>query len=154
MNVITAAASRKDKHEMITNIEETETTEALAAPAQPKAAKKATGAKPARNVASPKAKSGKKPAPAKKAPKAAKKAARPAKAPKAKGAVREGSKPEAILALLKRPEGATSQELLKVTGWQAHSLRGFLSGTVGKKLGLTVASTKTESGERTYSLKA
>jgi hypothetical protein len=43
---------------------------------------------------------------------------------------------------------------MKATGWQAHSVRGFLSGTVGKKLGLTIASTKTEEGERTYSVKA
>ena len=43
---------------------------------------------------------------------------------------------------------------MKATGWQAHSVRGFLSGTVGKKLGLTVTSTKVEDGERTYSIKA
>jgi hypothetical protein len=43
---------------------------------------------------------------------------------------------------------------MKVTGWQAHSVRGFLSGTVSKKLGLTVISTKVEDGERTYSVKA
>jgi hypothetical protein len=36
------------------------------------------------------------------------------------------------------------------TEWQAHSIRGFLSGTLGKKMGLTVESAKNESGERTY----
>jgi hypothetical protein len=56
--------------------------------------------------------------------------------------------------MLKRSGGATAKELLKATGWQPHSLRGFLSGTVGKKLGLTVVSTKGEDGERTYSVKA
>jgi len=59
-----------------------------------------------------------------------------------------------ILDLLKRPGGASAKELLKATGWQPHSLRGFLSGTVGKKMGLTVASTRGEDGERSYSVKA
>jgi hypothetical protein len=46
---------------------------------------------------------------------------------------RDGSKTATILELLKRPGGVTAKELLKATGWQPHSLRGFLSGTVGKK---------------------
>jgi len=82
--------------------------------------------------------------PAKKAPKGAKKA-EPA---------RDGSKAAKILELLKRPGGATSKELMKATGWQPHSVRGFLSGTVGKKMGLTVTSTKGEDGERSYAVKA
>ena len=45
-----------------------------------------------------------------------------------------------------------SKELMKATGWLPHSVRGFLSGTVGKKMGLTVTSTKGEDGERTYSI--
>jgi hypothetical protein len=61
---------------------------------------------------------------------------------------REGSKTAKILELLKRPGGASARELLKATGWRAHSLRGFLSGTVGKKTGLALASTKDEDGER------
>jgi len=40
---------------------------------------------------------------------------------------------------------------MKVTGWQPHSVRGFLSGAVGKKLGMTVKSVKGEDGERRYS---
>ena len=59
-----------------------------------------------------------------------------------------------MLDLLKRPGGVTAKELMKDTGWQAHSVRGFLSGTVGKKMGLTVTSTKGEDGERTYSVKS
>jgi hypothetical protein len=55
---------------------------------------------------------------------------------------------------LKRPNGATLKELMKATGWQPHSLRGFLSGTIGKNMGLTLSSTKAEDGERTYSIKA
>ena len=109
-----------------------------------KATPKATGAKRARNVAPKKAKTGKKTAPAKKAPKGAKKAT----------GARHGSKAAKILDLLKRPGGATSKELMKAAGWQPHSVRGFLSGTVSKKMGLAVTSTKGEDGERTYSVKA
>jgi len=46
------------------------------------------------------------------------------------------------------------KELMKATGWQPHSVRGFISGTVGKKMGLTVESAKGEDGERSYSIKA
>jgi hypothetical protein len=46
------------------------------------------------------------------------------------------------------------KELMKATGWQPHSVRGFLSGTIGKKMGLSLTSTKGEGEERTYSLKS
>ena len=42
---------------------------------------------------------------------------------------------------------------MKATGWQAHSVSGFISGTLGKKMGRTVESTKREDGERLYQLK-
>ena len=42
---------------------------------------------------------------------------------------------------------------MKATGWQAHSVRGFMSGALGKKMGLAVTSTKAEDGERRYSVK-
>jgi hypothetical protein len=42
---------------------------------------------------------------------------------------------------------------MKATGWQSHSVRGFMSGVLGKKMGLTVTSTKAEDGERHYSVK-
>ena len=70
------------------------------------------------------------------------------------GLARDGSKTAKVLDLLKRPEGAGMKELMKSTGWQPHSVRGFLSGTIRKKMGMTVTSTKTEDGERTYSIKA
>jgi len=72
-------------------------------------------------------------------------------APKAQGP-REGSKTVQVLELLKRPGGATSAELMAANGWQAHSVRGFLSGTIGKKMGLALVSAKREDGTRAYSL--
>ena len=109
-----------------------------------KPTKKATPGARRANVAPKKAKSGKKATPAKKTPTGAKKAT----------GAREGSKAAKILDLLKRPGGATAKELMKATGWQPHSIRGFLSGTVGKKMKLTVVSSKAEDGERNYSIKA
>jgi hypothetical protein len=100
-------------------------------------------------VAPAKAKSATQATPTKKAPKAAK----GAKHDKAVADSHAGSKTARILDLLKRPGGATRQELMKATGWQPHSVRGFLSGTVGKKMGLAVTSTKGEDGERSYSIK-
>ena len=72
-----------------------------------------------------------------------------AKATKAKSA-RSGSKAEKVLELMKRKEGATLAEIAKATDWQNHSIRGFVSGHVTKKLGLRVESTKSEAGERIY----
>jgi type IV secretory pathway VirB10-like protein len=113
-------------------------------PAVPEPATAAPEAPQTPDVA-PKGKaSGKKVTPAKKAPKT------PTKAKKA----RQGSKTETILDLLKRPGGVSATELMETTGWQAHSVRGFLSGTIKKKLGLTVVSTKGEDKERNYSVKS
>ena len=135
---------------MTANAELQAETPATAASPVPKARKKAHAATGKPRVAPAKAKSGKSTTPAKKGTKDAK-AAKPAK--KDSGA-RQGTKTEKILDLLKRPKGATLKELLKATGWQPHSLRGFLSGTVGKKMGLMVTSAKGEDEERSYSVKA
>jgi Protein of unknown function (DUF3489) len=67
---------------------------------------------------------------------------------------REGSKTEMVLNLLKRREGATLKELMAATKWQAHSVRGFISGTLGKKMGLKLESGKSADGERRYSIQA
>ena len=64
-------------------------------------------------------------------------------------AVRDTSKLGAVVTLLRRKEGATIDQLVKATGWQAHSVRGAISGAIKKKLGLAIASTKTD-GVRTY----
>ena len=95
-----------------------------------------------------KGKSGKKATPAKKDAQGAKVGKHAKEAP-----ALQGNKTAKVLELLKRPGGATAKELMKATGWQPHSVRGFLSGTVGKKMGLSVNSTKREDGERSYSIK-
>jgi Protein of unknown function (DUF3489) len=118
------------------------TTEQTETAPETKAPKKAAAGARRANVAPAKPKAGKKATPKKKAPRSARNDAR------------EGSKTATILELLKRPGGATAKELLKATGWQPHSLRGFISGTLGKKMGLSVASIKGEDGGRSYSVKA
>jgi hypothetical protein len=88
---------------------------------------------------------------------ATKKAARAKKTPKVAQnatAPREGSKTTKVLELMKREGGVTLKQIMAATDWQAHSVRGFISGTLGKKMGLTVVSTKGENGERTYSIQS
>jgi hypothetical protein len=54
--------------------------------------------------------------------------------------------------LIGRTNGATLPEIMKATGWQAHTVRGFLS-TAGKKRGLEIESLKNDDGARTYKIK-
>jgi hypothetical protein len=143
MDVVTVITA-KGEIKMTELIAETAAAQAPASSEKPKANKKARVAPKGAHVAPKKGKPTKKASPAKKAPKGAKKAA----------GARDGSKTAKVLDLLKRPGGVTAKELMKATDWQPHSVRGFLSGTVGKKMGLTVTSTKGEDGERTYSVKA
>jgi hypothetical protein len=63
------------------------------------------------------------------------------------------SKQDVVIAMLRRPEGATIDEVASVTGWQRHTVRGVFSGTLKKKLGLTLASAKEERG-RVYRITA
>ena len=100
-----------------------------------------------------------KPAPDTAKPKGARKAAKKAKPAKKAGRTKKlASKPKAdgtnkkadVIAMMKRAKGATLPEIMKATGWQAHSVRGFISGTLGKKMDLPVASLKNEAGERFY----
>ncbi|HZT32789.1 MAG TPA: DUF3489 domain-containing protein [Bryobacteraceae bacterium] len=92
------------------------------------------------------------------APKAAKGAPKKAKASKAarttEGApeAREGTKKAIVLEMLRRRNGATLAEIGKATDWQNHSIRGFISGAITKKLGLKVDSTKDDEGVRRYKI--
>jgi hypothetical protein len=66
---------------------------------------------------------------------------------------RSATMADQILALLRQPSGATLQSIMKATGWQAHSVRGFVSGHVVKKMGLRVKSYRRD-GERVYAIKS
>ena len=59
---------------------------------------------------------------------------------------KRSSKQDAVIAMLRRPEGATVDEVASVMGWQRHTVRGLFSGTLKKKLGLTLASATEERG--------
>jgi hypothetical protein len=54
--------------------------------------------------------------------------------------------------MLQRKNGATLAEIMEKMNWQKHTVRGFISGALSKKLGLKVESTKREDGQRIYSL--
>jgi hypothetical protein len=58
--------------------------------------------------------------------------------PAAKPAPRAGTKQVLMIDMLKRPEGATVEQIAAATGWQHHTIRGAISGALKKKLGLTV----------------
>ena len=92
-----------------------------------------------------------------KTPKAERKAVKPTPDAAASGdgetpapRTRENSKQSQVIAMLKRPEGATIQQVCDATDWQAHTVRGTFAGAFKKKLGLTITSDKAEGGVRVY----
>ena len=78
------------------------------------------------------------------------KATKAATAKDATPTAREGSKKAIVLELIRRTDGASIKEIMDVTQWQTHSIRGFISGGLGKKMGLTVESFKRTDGVRAY----
>jgi hypothetical protein len=74
--------------------------------------------------------------------------------PKPKAAIaRDGSKKATVIAMLTRKDGATLEAIMKATDWQAHSVRGFISGALIKKAGLKVESFKRQDGDRAYAIR-
>jgi hypothetical protein len=66
--------------------------------------------------------------------------------PEPRADAKRPTKQDVVIAMLCQPEGATVDEVASVTGWQRHTVRGVFSGTLKKKLGLTLASAKEERG--------
>ena len=67
-------------------------------------------------------------------------------------ATKRETKQDVIIGLLRRSNGATLDELMTATAWQAHSVRGFISATIKNRMRLSVLSERTASGERRYRL--
>ena len=65
---------------------------------------------------------------------------------------REGTKQALVLEMLRRPEGASIAEIVEVTNWASHTTRGFLAGSIKKKLGMAIESTKDDARGRIYRL--
>ena len=63
---------------------------------------------------------------------------------------RPSESPPPRLTLLSQPEGASIEEMMQATDWQQHSVRGFLAGTVKRKLGFSLTSLKPNGGVRRY----
>ncbi len=82
--------------------------------------------------------------------KSPKKARRSATSEKTDTSARDGTKRAILIEMLSRAKGATIEEMAAKTGWQTHSVRGAISGTLKKKLGLAVTSEKVEGSGRVY----
>jgi Protein of unknown function (DUF3489) len=127
MNVITRQLPPKDNSEMTTSPERPKKA-AVASATKPRVAKRGAQAAPLK----------------------AKRARKAARVKNPSPASHGGNKTARILDLLKRAGGVSLKELMEETGWQPHSVRGFLSGVIGKKMGTPVESFKSDEGERCY----
>jgi hypothetical protein len=104
-------------------------------------------AKPAAHVAPAKGKR------KKDAPKSKRRHTAPTAAKDPVNAAREGSKKSEVIDLMRRSQGASLAEIMELTGWQSHTVRGFVSGTLIKKLSFSVESFRSDEKERTYRVK-
>jgi|SRR5579864_4510643 len=144
-----AQSKRRKGNKINMSTEETNTAAAVADRGAHVATEKTSPRKGAtRKKGAPKGRKTAKAAARKKAAKAGK---RTAKSTAAKRAPRAESKGAKILEMIGRGKGATLAEIMKATGWQAHSVRGFIS-TAGKKHRIKIESAKNEAGERTYKI--
>lgn len=75
-------------------------------------------------------------------------------APRVKTSQPKTSKQDQVLAMLRRANGASIDEIVEATDWQPHSVRGFLAGAVKRRLGIDVISEKGEEGVRRYHVAA
>ncbi len=82
--------------------------------------------------------------------KSTKKARRGAISETTNTSARRGTKQDILIEMLSRAKGATLEEMAAKTGWQAHSVRGAISGAIKKKLGLAVNSEKVRNRGRVY----
>jgi hypothetical protein len=143
MDVLNPAFCRTRRLTMTSNAEDQANPPAAATVQPPKATKLANVAPRKRRVAPAKPRSAKKASSAERRPKSQK----AAKQGKPAAGAREGSKAAKVLGLLRRPDGASLKELMKATGWLAHAVRGYLTGTVSKRLGLKLVSAKNDERE-------
>jgi len=109
-----------------------------------------TTAESEKNTSAPEVAQPKTKRPAAKKAKAAKKPAR-AKKPAGKPKADSANKKAEVIAMMKRAKGATLAEIMAVTKWQAHTVRGFVS-ILGSKGGEKIDSSKNAAGERTYKI--
>jgi hypothetical protein len=64
--------------------------------------------------------------------------------------IRQNNKQAQVIDMLKRPQGTTIEEITQATAWQAHTVRGFFSAALKKKLGFTITSSKSDGTTRSY----
>jgi hypothetical protein len=79
---------------------------------------------------------------------------KPRRSPRAPRTARKNSKSGQVIRLLKRASGATLDQMVQVTSWQPHTVRGFISGALRKRMGMAVESSRREDGARVYRIQS